>query len=125
MRALDKKLLRDFRRLWAQGLSIARVLACGVAVLLISYGMYGALQNTRSAYYERNRFADIFASATRAPRTLKDEIAGIEGVWAVELRTVKDAVLDLPNRVETATGRIISLPVNGAVLNVDGGWLAR
>ena len=125
MRALDKKLLRDFRRLWAQGLSIALVLACGVAVLLISYGMYGALQNTRSAYYERNRFADIFASATRAPRTLKDEIAGIEGVWAVELRTVKDAVLDLPNRVETATGRIISLPVNGAVLNVDGGWLAR
>ncbi|WP_370322295.1 ABC transporter permease [Oricola sp.] len=118
MRALDKKLLRDFRRLWAQGLSIALVLACGVAVLLISYGMYGALQNTRSAYYERNRFADIFASATRAPRTLKDEIAGIEGVWAVELRTVKDAVLDLPNRVETATGRIISLPVNGAVLNV-------
>mgnify|MGYP000675232826 FL=1 len=118
MRALDKKLLRDFRRLWAQGLSIALVLACGVAVLLISYGMYGALENTRSAYYERNRFADVFASATRAPRNLKSEIADIEGVWAVELRTVKDAVLDLPNRVKTATGRIISLPANGAVLNV-------
>ncbi|WP_425419139.1 ABC transporter permease [Oricola indica] len=118
MRALDKKLLRDFRRLWAQGLSIALVLACGVAIVLISYGMYGALENTRSAYYERNRFADVFASATRAPRNLKDEIAGIEGVWAVELRTVKDAVLDLPNRVKTATGRIISLPANGAVLNV-------
>lgn len=118
MRALDKKLLRDFRRLWAQGISIALVLACGVAVLLIFYGMYGALQNTRSAYYERNRFADIFASATRAPRNLKDEIAGIEGVWAIELRTVKDAVLDLPSRVETATGRIISLPANGALLNV-------
>ncbi|MFZ2103090.1 MAG: FtsX-like permease family protein [Oricola sp.] len=119
MRALDKKLLRDFRRLWAQGLSIALVLACGVAVLLISYGMYGALENTRSAYYERNRFADVFASATRAPRNLKEQVADIEGVWAVELRTVKDAVLDLPNRVKTATGRIISLPSdNGAVLNV-------
>jgi putative ABC transport system permease protein len=119
MRALDKKLLRDFRRLWAQGLSIALVLACGVAVLLISYGMYGALENTRSAYYERNRFADVFASATRAPRNLKSEIADIEGVWAIELRTVRDAVLDLPNRVKTATGRIISLPTdNGAVLNV-------
>ena len=118
MRALDKKLLRDFRRLWAQGLSIALVLACGVAVLLISYGMYGALENTRAAYYERNRFADIFASATRAPRNLEPEIANIEGVWAVELRTVKDAVLDLPNRIKTATGRIISLPPNGALLNV-------
>ncbi|WP_197945304.1 ABC transporter permease [Oricola thermophila] len=112
-------MLRDLRRLWAQGLSIALLLACGVAVLLISYGMYGALQNTRAAYYERNRFADIFASATRAPRSLESEISGIEGVWAVELRTVKDAVLDLPDRVKTATGRIISLPSdNGAVLNV-------
>lgn len=119
MRALDKKLLRDFRRLWAQAISIALVLACGVAIVLISYGMYGALENTRSAYYERNRFADIFASATRAPRNLQSEIADIEGVWAVELRTVKDAVLDLPNRVKTATGRIISLPASGGgILNV-------
>ncbi len=112
MRALNKKLLRDFMRLWAQGLSIALVLGCGVAVLLISFGMYGALQNTRQAYYERNRFADVFASATRAPRNLEPEIADIEGVWAVELRTVHDAILDLPNRTKAAIGRIISLPPN-------------
>lgn len=119
MRALDKKLLRDFRRLWTQAISIALVLSCGVAIVLISYGMYGALENTRSAYYERNRFGDIFASATRAPRTLKTEISNIPGVWAVELRVVKDAVLDLPGHVKTATGRIISLPEdNDAVLNV-------
>lgn len=119
MRALDRKLLRDFRRLWAQGLSIALVLACGVAVLLISFGMHGALENTRSAYYERNRFADIFASATRAPRMLQSEIGDIEGVWAVELRVVRDASLDLPNRSKPAIGRIISLPSDsGPLLNV-------
>jgi putative ABC transport system permease protein len=110
MRALDKKLLRDFRRLWAQAISIALVLACGVAILLISFGMYGALENTREAYYERNRFADVFATATRAPRTLENEIADIEGVWAVETRTVKYSILDLPNRIETAIGLVISLP---------------
>jgi putative ABC transport system permease protein len=119
MRALDKKLLRDFMRLWAQGLSIALVLGCGVAIVLISFGMYGALDNTREAYYERNRFADIFASARRAPRNLESEIAGIDGVWAVELRTVHNAILDLPNRVEAGIGQFISLPQsNSPRLNV-------
>ena len=119
MRALDLKLFRDFVRLWAQALSIAMVLGCGVAVLLISFGMYGALETTREAYYERNRFADIFATARRAPRTLENDILAIDGVWAVDLRIVKDAVLDLPSRVEASTGRIISLPAsNTPNLNV-------
>ncbi len=68
MRALDRKLLRDFRRLWAQTLAIALVLACGVAVILMSVGMSAALDDTRAAYYERNRFAEVFAQARRAPR---------------------------------------------------------
>ena len=32
MRALDRKLLRDLRRLWAQALAIALVIAGGVAI---------------------------------------------------------------------------------------------
>ena len=68
MHALDRKLLRDFRRLWAQALAIALVLACGVAILLTTFGTYISLEETRTAYYERNRFADVFADATRAPR---------------------------------------------------------
>jgi putative ABC transport system permease protein len=69
MQALDKKLLRDFARLWLQGLAIAVVLACGVAILLTAFGMNTALTDTRDAYYERNRFADIFTDTRRAPLT--------------------------------------------------------
>ena len=47
MEALDRKLLRDFGRLWAQFLAIALVLAAGVAVLLMSFGMSKALDETR------------------------------------------------------------------------------
>ncbi|AHM05485.1 ABC-type antimicrobial peptide transport system, permease component [Roseibacterium elongatum DSM 19469] len=67
MQALDRKLLRDFRRLWVQALAIALVLACGVAILLTAVGMHTALTDTRDAYYERNRFADI-SSRRAAPR---------------------------------------------------------
>ncbi|MEQ9259264.1 MAG: FtsX-like permease family protein [Roseovarius sp.] len=110
MDALDRKLLRDFARLWEQALAIALVLACGVAILLTTFGTYGALEETRRAYYERNRFADIFAQATRAPRTLLSEIREIDGVRAVEARVSQYVILDVPGRPETVTGNLLSLP---------------
>ncbi len=119
MRALDKKLLRDFRRLWAQALAIALVLACGVAILLTTYGMYGALEDTRTAYYERNCFADVFGDANRVPRGVLQDITAIDGVRTAEARVVKHVILDVPGRIETVTGRILSLPENGvAQLNL-------
>jgi putative ABC transport system permease protein len=119
MRALDRKLLRDFGRLWLQGLAIAVVLACGVAILLTAFGMNTALTDTRDAYYERNRFADIFAETRRAPRTLLPDIVEIPGVVAAEARVEGAAVLDLPGREELAMGRILSWPADDApLLNV-------
>lgn len=113
MHAIDKKLLRDFRRLWAQAMAIAVVLACGVAILITSFGMSRALNETRDAYYERNRFADVFSAARRAPQSVVREIAQISGVQSVETRVTGEVVLDMPDRVETAVGRVISLPDDG------------
>lgn len=113
MHAIDRKLLRDFRRLWAQALAIAIVLACGVAILITSFGMYRALDETRDAYYERNRFADIFSSARRAPMQLVRQITEIPGVLSVEARVTGDVILDVPDSVEAAVGRILSLPEIG------------
>lgn len=110
MRAIDKKLLRDFRRLWAQALAIAVVLAGGVAILLMSIGMSGALDETRDTYYERNRFADVFADLRRAPLSLEAEIASISGVSSFETRTVSMVVLDIRERSKPAQAHIISLP---------------
>lgn len=108
--ALDKKLLRDLVRLWAQALAIALVLACGVAILLTGFGMYRSLDDTRSAYYERNRFADVFAQVRRAPLSLMRDIEAIDGVWAAEARVTGSAILDVPGRLQTTVGRILSLP---------------
>lgn len=113
LHALDKKLLRDFKRLWTQALAIALVLACGVMILLTAFGMYRALEETRAAYYERNRFADIFASTRRAPLTLMPEIEEIPGILVAEPRVSGLVILDLPNRVETAVGQVLSLPASG------------
>ena len=112
MSALDRKLLRDVLRMWAQSLAIALVMACGVATLIMAVGTYRSLEETRSSYYDRYRFGDIFASATRAPNSLGATIAAIDGVAAVETRIVKPILLDIEGMHEPATGIAISLPQN-------------
>ncbi|MCL4189443.1 MAG: ABC transporter permease [Rhodobacteraceae bacterium] len=119
MRALDAKLLRDLRRLWAQALAIAVVLASGVMVLVVAHGAQRSLVETRAAYYERNRFPDVFASATRAPETLLAEIAALAGVAQVEGRIAARVILDMPDMLEPAMAQVVSLPASGTpVLNL-------
>lgn len=110
MSALDKKLLRDIWRLRGQVLAIALVVSCGVATIAMSLGALNSLEETRSAYYERNRFAQVFASVKRAPDGLAARIAAIPGVKRVETRIVEEVTLDVPGMAEPATGRLVSIP---------------
>lgn len=113
MSVLDLKLLRDIRRLWAQALAIALVIAGGVATLVLAVGSYRSLEETRTAYYERNRFPDVFAVVSRAPKATIAEALQIPGVAAAEARVMKYAMLDVPAAREPATGQFISLPDGG------------
>lgn len=110
MRTLDRKLLRDLRRVWAQALAIALVVAGGVATLLLAVGSHRSLDETRNAYYERHRFADLFATVRRAPKALINQVVEIPGVAAVDTRITNFALLDIPNFSMPATGQVISLP---------------
>jgi putative ABC transport system permease protein len=67
------------------------------------------LEETRTAYYERYRFADIFSSVKRAPKRLVRDITHIDGVKAVATRIVMDVTLDIAGLEEPATGRLISV----------------
>lgn len=110
---LDRKLVRDLVRLWAQSLAVALVMACGVMTLILALGATRALEDTRAAFYDRTRFGQIFATATRAPESLKAEIAAIDGVSAVATRVVNPVLIDITGMAEPATGMLISIPDNG------------
>lgn len=114
---LRRKVLRDLRRLWAQGLAIALVLAAGVATLILGNGAYSSLHETRARYYEENRFADVFADVTRAPNALLAEISDIEGVLEAEARIVRLGLLDIAGMKEPGSVLFVSLPKDGAGLN--------
>lgn len=123
LHALDRKLARDALRLWGQLIAAALVMASGVAVLVMAHFLFETLSRTQDAYYERERFADVFAHATRAPERLGDEIRAIPGVRAAELRIKAQVQLDLEAHVEPAQATLVSLPrwreptVNALVLD--------
>ncbi len=113
MRVLDRKLLRDVRRMWSQSLAIALVLAVGVAILVMMAGAERALRETRDAFYERNGFAHVFATVSRAPRSLLGRIEAIEGVARAEGRISRFAILDIDGMAAPASGQLLSLPATG------------
>ncbi|MEZ5812159.1 MAG: FtsX-like permease family protein [Rhizobiaceae bacterium] len=113
MRVLDRKIARDIRRLWAQVIAVALVMACGVATIVLAVGAYRSLEETRNAFYERQNFADIFATATRAPMRLSRQIEAIPGVAAADYRISQAVVLDMEGMKEPASGVVISIPATG------------
>ena len=114
MRALDLKLARDLRHMWPQALAIALVMAAGIAVLIVAVGAHQSLSDTREAYYGRYRFADLFASVTRAPKGLIDDIRAIPGIASAEARVAGTGLVTIEGEPRPATARIVSLPANGA-----------
>ena len=108
--ALNRKLLRDLLAMKGQALAIAMVVAAGVAMYVMYLANFDSLRETQRAYYERQRFADVFASLKRAPLATAREISAIPGVAALEARVVASVTLDLEQLEEPATGRLVSIP---------------
>jgi putative ABC transport system permease protein len=108
--ALDRKLVRDLYRLRGQIAAVAIVVASGVGLLVMSISTIEALDRTAVAYYERYRFADVFASLKRAPDGLTRRIQEIPGVRTVETRIVDLANIGVAGFNEPITARLVSVP---------------
>lgn len=80
MQALQRKLWRDLRSIWSQALTIALVVASGVAGFISTWSAYDTLAWSRDRYYSEARFADVFASVQRAPLSLQDRLTALPGV---------------------------------------------
>ena len=108
--SLDRKMLRDLWQLKGQAIAIILVIGCGIATFVMSLSTLSSLQQTRSTYYNRYRFAHVFAHLKRAPDTLAARLSEIPGVAQAQPRIVMDVTLDVPGLAEPAVGRLISIP---------------
>jgi putative ABC transport system permease protein len=113
MRKLDRKLIRDLLQMKGQAVAIVLVIAAGIAVFVMSMCAYASLKNGQTEFYRQHRFADVFSAARRCPDTLVPRIQEIPGVSTVETRLVYEVLLEVPEMVEPATARLISVPDSG------------
>lgn len=109
MQALHTKLWRDLRKLWAQVLTIAVVVAIGVAGFVGMFSVHASLQAARDHFYRNNRMADVFIRIQRAPLAWKLRLQALPGVADLQLNVVHDAQLALPGAQAPVTGRFIGL----------------
>jgi putative ABC transport system permease protein len=107
---LDRKLLRDLKRLKGQVAAVSIVMACGLAMMITTRSLIASLDGTRADYYESNRFADVFGSLKRAPNHLAARLAALPGVAGVQTDIAGQVTLDLPGIDEPASGQVRSLP---------------
>jgi len=107
---LDTKLGRDLWRVRGQALAIALVIATGSLLLVMMEGLVLSLEQTRQAYYERYRLADVFADVRRAPEAVLADLASIDGVDAVEGRIRGGALIDTASGAAPVRALAVSLP---------------
>ncbi len=119
MGVLYRKLGRDLWRMKGQASAIALVIAVGVMLQVMMTGLVVSLDETRKAYYERYRLAEVFAPLTRAPNAVMSRIRAIDGVANAESRVVGAALLDMEGEALPVQAAVVSLPDFGAPLLND------
>jgi putative ABC transport system permease protein len=72
---LDRKVLRDVWNLRGQVITIALLVATGVAVLVGSVSTYASLLATQDTYYRASHFANVWADVKRAPTSVFDALS--------------------------------------------------
>lgn len=112
LKALDRKLLRETARLKGQIATIALVLASGIICFVSLRGTYASLAESQAAYYDRFRFAHVFATAERAPEALARRIETLPGVETVQTRVARDVTVPIEGMQRPAYARLVSLPAS-------------
>lgn len=108
--ALNRKLLRDLWNIKGQLIAIIFVMASGIMTFVLSFGVIDSLELGRDVYYDRFKFADVWAGAKRVPEGVKEQIQEIDGVAQIETRVTFGSIVLVEGMDEPATGRLISLP---------------
>ena len=113
MSLLDRKLIRDIAAMRGQIITIALVVAAGVAIFVSSVSTYDSLQTARDRFYGWARFPQLFVSVKRAPLSVVPRLADLPGVIAVEPRIVRDVLVDWPSSAMPISARMVSVTNSG------------
>ncbi len=119
MKALDRKVLRDLRLLWSQGLTIALVVASGIGGFITTLSAVDSLALARERFYTQGRFADVFASVKRAPDALAQTLLAQPGVADVQTTVEHIVRISVTGQTDPILGQLIGVdPRHPARMNL-------
>ena len=84
-----------------------------MAVFVASVSTYGTLEGTRSRFYHDARFPDVFVTVKRVRLAIVSRLNEIPGVTSVEVRIVRDVIVDWPSSALPVSARMVSLANSG------------
>ncbi|RHX85131.1 ABC transporter permease [Leptospira stimsonii] len=125
VKILDRKVFREMKSLKAQGVTIALVVAAGIAVFVASRSAYDSLFSAREKFYSSSYFAQGFVSLKRAPESILQNLIDVPGIGTIRSRIVQEAVLDIPNETLPTSGRFVSLSQGINVPHIRSGRLPK
>ncbi len=123
MKTIDRKVIREISGMKSQTITIAIVVAAGVALFVSSKSSYDSLARARDHFYSSTGFAEGFASLKKAPRSIVTRLSATGGVALVEPRITQEATLDFPGEILPSAGRFVSLPDKLSRLSIRSGKL--
>lgn len=107
----------------SQSVTIAILVAAGVALFVATKSSYDSLSRARDQFYSTTGFAEGFVALKKAPVAIVRRIEQIAGIAVVEPRIVQEATLDFPGEKFPSAGRFMSLPINLSRLVIRSGTL--
>ncbi|HEU5040419.1 MAG TPA: ABC transporter permease, partial [Gemmatimonadales bacterium] len=113
VRAIDRKLLRDLWQLRGQVVTIALVVACGIASYVTLQSTYASLERSMVGYYLDYRFGDVFVHLKRAPEEVRQRLEAIPGVALAYTRVVEAVTLPLAGQDQPPLAEVVTLPPDG------------
>jgi putative ABC transport system permease protein len=113
VKAIDRKLIRDLGHVRGQVLTVALVVACGIASYVTLQSTWSSLESSKVTYYVRYRFGDVFAHLKRAPESVARELEAVPGVAEVYTRITESITLPLADLAQPPLAQVVSLPPAG------------
>ena len=96
MSSLDRKLFRDFAKTKGQSLAACLVMACGLAMMIMTRSLVLSLESVRADYYDEFRFAEVFCNLKRAPNSVRERFSAIPGVASFQTQVIGTPGLTWP-----------------------------
>ncbi|HWR60380.1 MAG TPA: FtsX-like permease family protein [Clostridia bacterium] len=117
MKKLDVRLLRMIRHTKGQFVSVAIIIAIALCIYIMFNVTTINIRNAVDSYYEKTNISDLTIELMRIPENAAGDLKAIPGILEVQGRITADVPLQVEDRDEKVTLRIISLPEKGGTIN--------